>query len=428
MPNTASTLLGGIIIHEVLSDPSGAAFNFDTDRSGSARAGDEFIELYNTSEDTIDISGLQLWDAAAGNWFTIPNGSLLESRKYAYIVSGTSGGTLPKANSTTLVFDAGLGNSGVFNNSGDNIVLLDPNADEYVQLTYNGAAADSPVTYAGFSPTAALVGTVEDWGTTTDGVSLVRDPSSSANVINQTDILSAAQGQPTATPGYANVGGTENNDTIIGTSTPNVLRGGAGNDTISGANGNDKLFGNDGNDTLFGGANNDLIFGGLGVDVLYGESGRDKLRGQAGMDDLYGGSGNDDIRGGSGRDSLTGESGNDRLQGQAGDDFLNGGGTNVGERDFLIGGSGADTFVLGVAGDVLYDNGGADRAIIRDFDFSEGDVIQLSGSASDYQLQTVRSTGNSRIVLNSTSDIIAVFANDVSGSIDLSAGIGVNFV
>lgn len=428
MPNTTSVLLGGIIIHEVLSNPDASNFSVDTDHNSAVEAGDEFIELYNISENTIDISGLQLWDATAGNWFTIPNGSLLESRKYAYIVSGTNGGTLQQANSTTLVFDAGLGNSGIFNDAGDNIVIFDPNGDEYVQLIYNSAVADDPTAYAGFSSTAVLAGTVEDWGTSVDGVSLVRDPSDSTQIINQSDILSATQGQPTATPGYANVGGTEGNDTIIGTSTPNVLRGGAGNDTLLGANGNDKLFGNDGNDTLFGGANKDVLFGGLGVDVLYGESGRDKLRGQAGVDVLYGGSGNDDLRGGSGRDSLIGESGDDRLQGQAGSDFLNGGGMNANEKDVLIGGSRADTFVLGVAGDILYDNGGADRALIRDFNFSEGDVIQLAGSASDYQLQTIRSSGNSRIVLESTSDIIAVFANDVSGSIDLAAGVGANFV
>ncbi|MEL6581943.1 MAG: calcium-binding protein, partial [Cyanobacteria bacterium J06621_12] len=59
-----------------------------------------------------------------------------------------------------------------------------------------------------------------------------------------------------------------------------------------------------------------------------------------------------------------GAAGNDSLTGGRGDDTINGGDGN----DTLVGGAGADTFVLG--------GNGIDT--IADFNFSEGDVIQIS--------------------------------------------------
>ena len=52
-------LLGGIAINEFLPDPNGES-NFDTDGSGVARGGDEFVELINLSDGEIDISDVEL--------------------------------------------------------------------------------------------------------------------------------------------------------------------------------------------------------------------------------------------------------------------------------------------------------------------------------------------------------------------------------
>lgn len=65
------TLRGGMVINEVLVDPNGA-MNYDTDGSGNAVGGDEFLEIANTSNTAIDISGLELWDQGRDNWFTFP--------------------------------------------------------------------------------------------------------------------------------------------------------------------------------------------------------------------------------------------------------------------------------------------------------------------------------------------------------------------
>jgi len=81
-----------------------------------------------------------------------------------------SGGSLPLLLPGNLAFDAAHA-GGIINNGGDNVVLYDPAADEYIQLLYNGDGADSPPSdYDGFSATASRVGTVEDWGTDVDGV------------------------------------------------------------------------------------------------------------------------------------------------------------------------------------------------------------------------------------------------------------------
>ena len=201
----ASTLLGGISINEVLVDPNGAN-NFDTDGSGRARGGDEFIELINTSNAAIDISGLELWDQGRDNWFTFPPGTVLQPGAVAVVVRNVqNGGSLPSVSGDNLAFDADYG-SGVFNNNGDNIVVYDPNNDEYIQATYNGDTADDPVNgsgYSGFSSTATQSGVTEDFGNDQDGFSIQRTSAGFNNGLTPTpgtDIVCFASGTVLQTP------------------------------------------------------------------------------------------------------------------------------------------------------------------------------------------------------------------------------------
>ncbi len=174
----ADTLLGGIVINEILVDPNGSTYNFDTDGNGSAGATDEYVELYNSSGSAIDISGLELWDAGVGNWFTFPNGTILEPGGHAMVMTGLqSGGSLPTGDPGDLFFDAGRGSAGI-NNTGDNVIVYDPANDEFIQATFNGDTLDDPTLggggYSGFSSTATRNGAGEDFGTDTDGLSLQR--------------------------------------------------------------------------------------------------------------------------------------------------------------------------------------------------------------------------------------------------------------
>lgn len=170
------TLRGGIVINEVLVDPTGAT-DYDTDGNGRARGADEFIEIANTSNTAIDISGLELWDQGRGNWFTFPPGTILEPGAVAVVVRNVqNNGSLPTVTGDNLAFDAGYG-SNVFNNGKDNIVIYDPNSDEYIQAYYNGDTLDDPVNgsgYSGFSSTATRVGNGEDLGNETGGLSIQR--------------------------------------------------------------------------------------------------------------------------------------------------------------------------------------------------------------------------------------------------------------
>ncbi len=156
--------------------------------------------------------------------------------------------------------------------------------------------------------------------------------------------------------------GTPDNDLIIGTANDDVIEGLAGRDTLRGGSGRD---------TINGGSGNDRIFGQGGADILRGASGRDTINGGSGNDRIFGQGGADILRGASGNDLLNGGGANDRIFGQGGNDTLKGGNGN----DFLNGGNGADLFVF----DEL--NSSIDE--IADFDYAEGDLIQIGFTGSE---------------------------------------------
>ncbi|WP_424094541.1 calcium-binding protein [Moorena producens] len=205
-----------------------------------------------------------------------------------------------------------------------------------------------------------------------------------------------------------------------GNSLNNTINGNSSNNYLWGSSGNDVLYGNDGNDTLAGDIGNDTLSGGSGNDYLYGYSDNDYLYGNSGNDYLDGYSGNDSLYGGQGNDTLTGGSGNDSLQGYQG--------ISYGELDLLTGGTGGDTFVLGKNGyatEIGYiGDGDWGYATITDFDWQEGDKVQLGGIISDYQVyKTIDVSGTSALDtrLYYKGDLIAVFQDDISFDINYDA-------
>jgi len=181
--------------------------------------------------------------------------------------------------------------------------------------------------------------------------------------------------------GFANINatGNGNNNVLTGNSGNNTLNGGLGADTMNGGDGSDTYFvdnvgdvvGESFNDTL-GGV--DTVFS----SVSYSLSPGTVSGGQGfGIENLtLTGSANINGTGNGNNNVLTGNSGNNTLTGLAGNDTLVGGLGN----DSLIGGSGIDT---------LFGNQGADKFIfnqlsegidiIKDFQWTEGDTIQISG-------------------------------------------------
>lgn len=106
------TLLGGIVINEILANPviPGGGGGFDTDGNGTINARDEFLELYNSSAAPINISGVQLWDTNSNLWFTFPPGTTLQPGARAMVIAAVqAGGSLPTGGPDDLFFNAARG-------------------------------------------------------------------------------------------------------------------------------------------------------------------------------------------------------------------------------------------------------------------------------------------------------------------------------
>ncbi|QQS12613.1 MAG: S8 family serine peptidase [Rhodospirillales bacterium] len=210
---------------------------------------------------------------------------------------------------------------------------------------------------------------------------------------------------------------------LTGNASDNTLYGTDGVNTLSGADGNDNLLGYAGVDVLYGGNGNDVLQGGLDTDTLYGGDGNDAFIGGTGAGNTYfGGVGDDfyrvdagadvvDETGGSGIDTvwvsvtidyvapagienlaanigtalnLTGNTldnfiqGNDAvntLSGAAGNDTLQG----FGGADRLVGGTGRDVLSGGTGADIFAYSAGDGNDVIVDFNFGDGDRIDLTG-------------------------------------------------
>ncbi|MGJ3246510.1 MAG: beta-propeller fold lactonase family protein [Elainellaceae cyanobacterium] len=177
-------------------------------------------------------------------------------------------------------------------------------------------------------------------------------------------------------------------------------------------------------DQLKTGRGNDTVFGGDGADDLRGQDGNDKLFGEAGGDRLLGNRGDDVLIGGHDDDVLEGGKGDDLLIGVRIESLTPG----RGEVDTFNGGRGADTFVLGDALGVYYDDGNSvslgaeDYAYIKDFKLNQQDIIRLHGSAGLYELQTSR--GNTEILYKTsaqTTELIGVVRNVVGMELSSAA-------
>jgi hypothetical protein len=188
-------------------------------------------------------------------------------------------------------------------------------------------------------------------------------------------------------------------------------------DVIRGTGGADRLFGSGGDDDISGDNANDWIDGGPGADVMRGNSGNDTFivdnpldmivetepqgsdTARASVDyvlpsyvdhliltgDAVSGTGNFSAN------SITGNTQNNVLNGLGGNDTLHGnGGPN--EIDRLIGGTGADTFVLMNGRARSYDDGSPSTpgvegyAVIEDFTPGQNDRLRFVGSATEYHV------------------------------------------
>lgn len=185
-----------------------------------------------------------------------------------------------------------------------------------------------------------------------------------------------------------------------------------------------------GNDIYRGNASDGQVDGGAGADIMFGGAGSDRLvyaTSDAGVQiDLehgiaQGGHATGDlfvdfekVSGSHHADTLTGDAGTNLLNGLSGDDTLTGGAG----RDVLVGGSGADVFVFN-SGDAGTTN--MSRDLIRDFDASEGDVIDLRGVGNHFSTSGFTGSGGEviqhgiQVLIDIDGDAVADMRIDVLG-------------
>lgn len=187
-----------LFFNEILPDPNSPTFNFDTDGDGTAETNDEFVELYNPSPNTVDMSGWEIWDRDTLR-FTFPANTLLGSGNFVVVVGSVSDGSLPAVTGGNLAFATSSGLA--LNNGGDNVFLYDPVNEEFIQILYNGDTETDPVGGI-FPPSATRTFATQDFGNDVDGVSLAASPDGATNYVSHNTI---GNGNTIATPGDSNI-------------------------------------------------------------------------------------------------------------------------------------------------------------------------------------------------------------------------------
>jgi Ca2+-binding RTX toxin-like protein len=229
----------------------------------------------------------------------------------------------------------------------------DPGINNARWFADNAVAQSNPTNHSDAADTTA-----PDNGTDTTTTNNGTDTTATNN---GTDTTATNNGTDTT----ATDNGTDTTTTNNGTDTTTTNNG---TGTTATNNGTDTTAPDNGTDTVGVGeilAISDGIF--VPKATIVGTGASETLKGGSGQNVIAGLAGDDMIRGRGGNDWLLGGNGSDTLVGDAGNDTLMGGA----DKDHLFGGDGADIF--------LFDQSSLDGTVdeIKDFDASQGDVIQL---------------------------------------------------
>lgn len=173
------------------------------------------------------------------------------------------------------------------------------------------------------------------------------------------------------------LGGTDGNDTLIGSIGDDTfhgdggrdrIEGGAGNDIINGGDGDDIITDLGGDDNIKGGDGNDAVNAGQGLNLVLGGAGNDFIMaGSDGGSEVFGGTGNDFILGTRTTERILGNEGHDWIEegtfdGAPGDNF-----DEIFARDMVIGhdvflGDGStDEFIAEGGDDIMVGSAGINK-------------------------------------------------------------------
>ncbi|MDG1975829.1 MAG: lamin tail domain-containing protein [Akkermansiaceae bacterium] len=158
-----------LVINELLYDPSPGN---DVNQDGEANTSqDEFVEIVNTGNVSVNISGYQITDLS-GNFFEFPAGSMISANEAIVVFGG--GNPAATLNGVSVFVGAPS-----LNNSGDTITLQDSSFTQVDQVRYEDNSSDdeslnrSPELVGGFQPHTTIASSVgsESPGTDVTGAS-----------------------------------------------------------------------------------------------------------------------------------------------------------------------------------------------------------------------------------------------------------------
>lgn len=152
MSTRAGITTNGVTISQVLRTATaenavtGQSFDLDQDGlTGAADQSDEFVEISNTSDVPVDVSGWQIWVSRDGGgadgraYHTFAPGTVLQPGESVYVITEYSGtppegvveangdGTESFANDTNLIFDG----------ANAEVALVNHTDQEYIQMTWD---------------------------------------------------------------------------------------------------------------------------------------------------------------------------------------------------------------------------------------------------------------------------------------------------
>lgn len=154
----ADKLSSGVFISEILADNAGGSA-VDVDGDGRANKADEFIEIQNTSGNTISLDGYEIWSDKGGLLYAFEDGETLASGDTATVLGEYTGP--PPAG----FYGAGTNNSVNWLPDGEGqkfetIYLVDTISGEFVALSY-GNPPRAPTPPSGFPSGVTQVGSGE---------------------------------------------------------------------------------------------------------------------------------------------------------------------------------------------------------------------------------------------------------------------------
>lgn len=164
-------LLDSVFINALLVDPSGTDFSYDTNGDQLINSNDEFVEICNSSSDTVDVSGWRIGDDDPPPFpdFVIPDSTFLAPGACLVMVSNYCPDMPVVCDNPEGVLSMNYQFSGFLGNSGDVVTLVDTLGSS-CSVVY-GSTVCSQIDLLEIPDFD--INTCDDWGVDIDGCPLL---------------------------------------------------------------------------------------------------------------------------------------------------------------------------------------------------------------------------------------------------------------